>query len=217
MDSDSCTGTRACHATSKIVINIVIALLREHAVDGKLDLAEVERILELISRGTVSLDETFRLQEERCRKDHNRPKGNVGARSNPFQRLAVRPFETLLAGNPPIFPRPLLAHYFEFVEYAMGSEREPMERDCRAVIQALLVVHGNNLTWEHFYSDKRTLKLLHIALKRITHVLSSPEGQKAWHTLMVRPAGDTPAPTIGQTNQLRQALLETHRGLSAGS
>ncbi|MBC7907977.1 MAG: hypothetical protein H7Y60_14700, partial [Rhodospirillaceae bacterium] len=143
------------------------------------------------------------------------PKGNVGARSNPFQRLIVRPFETLLTGDPPGFPRPLLANYFEFIEHAMGQERDAFERDCRAIIQALLVVHGNNLTWDHFYGDTRTLKALHAALKRITHVLSTPEGQKSWHTMLTRPVGDTPAPTIAQTNQLRQALLETHRGLSA--
>ncbi|MBC7952226.1 MAG: hypothetical protein H7Z12_10480 [Rhodospirillaceae bacterium] len=216
MTSDSCSGTRACHSISNSVLNIVMALLREHAVDGKLNLTDVERILTLIGRGTVSLDEAYRLQEERCRKDHSRPKGNVGARSNPFQRLVVRPFESLLAGASPAFPRPLLANYFEFIEHAMGNEREAFERDCRAIIQALLVVHGNNLTWDHFYSDARTLKALHGALKRITHVLSTPEGQKAWHSLLTRPVDTTPAPTIAQTNQLRQALLETHRGLSVG-
>ncbi|MBC7951355.1 MAG: hypothetical protein H7Z12_05960, partial [Rhodospirillaceae bacterium] len=179
----SCSNPRACHATSTIVINIVMALLREHAVDGKLELLDVERILGLIGRGTVALDEAYRLQEERCRKEHSRPKGNVGARSNPFQRLIVRPFETLLAGDPPSFPRPLLANYFEFIDHAMGQERDAFERDCRAIIQALLVVHGNNLTWDHFYSDTRTLKALHGALKHVTHVLSTPGGQKLWHTL----------------------------------
>jgi hypothetical protein len=198
-----------------MVVKVAVALLREHAVDGKLALADVERVLDLIGRGTMSLDEAFRVQEERCTKEHSRPKGNVGARSNPFQRLMVRPFETLLAGNPPVFPRPLLANYFEFLDNAMGTDKEPLERDCRAIIQALLVVHGNNLTWDHFYSDSRTLKLLHGALKRLTHVLSTPEGQKEWHGLMSRPVGDTPAAAVEQSNQLRQALLETHRGLSA--
>lgn len=215
METASCSSTRSCHSISNIVVKILMTVLRDHAVDGKLNLADVERILGLIGRGTVSLDDAFRLQEDRCSKEHSRPKGNVGARSNPFQRLMVRPFETFLAGAPPDFPRPLLANYFEFLEHAMGQERDALERDCRAIIQALLVVHGNNLTWDHFYSDVRTLKLLHIALRRITHVLSTPEGQRMWHSLMGRPAGDVPAPTISQTNQLRQALLETHRGLSA--
>jgi len=216
MNAPTCSGTRSCHAISSIVIDVATALLREHAVDGKLKLSDVEHILALIGRGTMALDVAFRSQEEKCTKEHSRPKGNVGARSNPFQRLMVRPFETLLAGNPPAFPRPLLANYFEFLDQAMGTDKDPMERDCRAIIQALLVVHGNNLTWDHFYSDSRTLKLLHVSLKRMTHVFSTPEGQKAWHTLMTRPVGDTPAPSIGQTNQLRQALLETHRGLSSG-
>jgi len=192
-----------------------MAVLREHAVDGMLRVADVERILGLIGRGTMSLDEAYEAQEERCRKTHSRPKGNVGARSNPFQRLMVRPFEPLLAGEEPVLPRPYLANYFEFVALAMGEERERLERDCRAIIQALLVVHGPNLTWDDFYSDQRTLRLLHHALKLVSHTLASADGQRHWHILMTRPAGDLPAPSIPQTNQVRQALLETHRGLSA--
>lgn len=215
MNAVPCTGTRSCHGISSMVINVVMALMREHAVDGRLALEDAERILALIGRGTVSLDEAFRAQEEKCRKEHSRPKGNVGARSNPFQRLMVRPFESLLTGEVPVFPRPLLANFFEFLDHAMGPERDNCERDCRAIVQALLVVHGNNLTWDHFYSDPRTLKLLHAALKRTTHVLSTPDGQKMWHALLSRPVGDVPAPTVAQTNQLRQSLLETHRGLSA--
>ncbi|MCR6629503.1 MAG: hypothetical protein NVV74_05270 [Magnetospirillum sp.] len=192
-----------------------MAVLREQAVDGRLELAEVERVLMLIGRGTMSLDDAYRVQEERCRKEHSRPRGNVGARSNPFQRLMVRPFESLLAGENPVYPRPFLGNYFAFVNHAMAQERDVVERDCRAIIQALLVVHGNNLTWDHFYSDPRTLRLLHKALRLVTHTLSTADGLQVWHQLMSLPMGDQPAPPQAATNQVRQALLETHRGLSA--
>lgn len=215
MGDQACNGTRACHAISAIVIDIVHALILERAVDGKVDVADLDRLLGLVRRGTVSLDNAYRAQEERCRKDHSKPKGNVGARSNPFQRLIVRPFEHLLFGDPPAFPRPLLANYFEFVEHALGHAKEPLERDCRAIIQALLVVHGNNLTWDHFYSDPRTLKCLHAGLKHLTKMLASAEGQREWHHLMSRPVGETPAATLQQLAQVSKALLETHRGLSA--
>lgn len=215
MDTTSPANVRCCHSISNTVIKVVMAVLREHAVGGQLALEDVERILALVGRGTVALDESFRVQEQRCIKEHSRPKGNVGARSNPFQRLMVRPFESLLVGERPAFPRPLLVNYFQFLIEAMGRDRDELECDCRAIIQALLVVHGNNLTWDHFYSDPRTLKLLHTALRRISQVLSTPVGQTIWNAHLSLPAGSVPAPTVTQTNQLRQALLETHRGLSA--
>jgi hypothetical protein len=210
----ACSGARACHSISAIVIDIVHALLLERAVDGKVDIGDVDRLLGLVRRGTVSLDSAYRLQEDKCRKEHSRPKGNVGARSNPFQRLIVRPFEHLLSGEHPVLARPVLANYFDFIAHALDHEREGLERDCRAIIQALLVVHGNNLTWDHFYSDPRTLKCLHVALKTVIRVLASAEGQRQWHHLMSRPVGDHAA-TLAQLAQISDALLETHRGLSA--
>lgn len=215
MGEQSCSGARACHAISAIVIDIVHALILDRAVDGKVDVADLDRLLGLVRRGTVSLDNAYRAQEDKCRKEHSRPKGNVGARSNPFQRLIVRPFEHLLVGEPPGFPRPLLPNYFDFIEKALGHDREPLERDCRAIIQALLVVHGNNLTWDHFYSDPRTLKALHAALILVVKALASAEGQREWHHLMSRQVGDHPAATLAQLAVVGEALLETHRGLSA--
>lgn len=206
--------SRACHAISAIVITVLRALLHERAAGGQVSVDDIDRILDLIGRGTLVLDNAFELQEEKCRKVHSKPKGNVGARSNPFQRLIVRPFEHLLMGEDS-FPRPYLTNYFEFVEHALAANKESFERDSRAIIQALLVVHGNNLTWDHFYSDARTLRVLHAALKDLTHFLATPQGTKAWGHLMLRPCGDLPAPAIPQINRLRDALLETHRGLAA--
>lgn len=204
-----------CRELAHTVTEIIVALIREHAVDGKVALSDVERIAAMLDRGTMVLDNVFSAHEERCRAFFLKPKGNVGARSNPFQRLMVRPFEHLLTGDPPPFPRPLLANYFEFLEHALGPDREEFERHSRAIVQALLVIHGNNLTWDTFYSDARTVKTLHAALKDITRYLSGPDGQRVWHSCLARSVGDCPAPTIPQMNEIRQVLLETHRGLSA--
>ena len=211
----ACSPGRACHAISNVVLNVATALLREHAVDGTLRLADVERILELIGRGTLSLDGAFRSQEGRCQQVHSRPRGNVGARSNPFQRLMVRPFEHLLAGEAAVFPRPYLVNYFAFVDRALGEEKAEIDQDCRAVIQALLVVYGNNLTWDSFYSDPRTLRLLHKALRSLVHTLHTAAGSRLWDGIMTRPVPGQPPLDPARAEQVRDTLLETHRGLSA--
>lgn len=214
MNAQSCSNPTRCHEVSAIVTTVVRALLHDHAVDGAVSLANIDKILTLVERGTISLDGAFRSLEDRCRKDLSRPKGNVGARSNPFQRLVVRPFEHLLMGEG-AFPRPYLAHYFEFINHVMADRMDEFERHSRSIIQALLVVYGNNLTWDHFYADSRTIKTLHAALKIVTHALATPDGNKAWGHFMHRPAGTLPAPDIPDLTRLREALLQTHRGLSA--
>ncbi|CDL00505.1 conserved protein of unknown function [Magnetospirillum gryphiswaldense MSR-1 v2] len=213
MEQNSCVNNRACHAISSVVLDVVQALLRERSVNGKVDLADVDRLIALVRRGPMSLDPAYAQQEERCRAQHSKPKGNVGARSNPFQRLMVRPLEPLLGQ---VLPRPLLAHYFAFVDVALGpAARDELDRDCRALIQALLVVHGNNLTWDHFYGDSRSTAILRRALAIITSILTQPHGPAMWRNHMGRPVGDTPALQAEPLKTILDCLLQTHHGLAA--
>lgn len=213
MEASACSTNRACHAISGVVLDVVQTMLRELSVDGKVDLAAAERLIGLIRRGPMTLDSAFAAQEEKCRTQHFKPKGNVGARSNPFQRLMVRPLEPLLGD---VLPRPLLPHYFQFVDAALGpAARDELDRDCRALIQALLVVHGNNLTWDHFYGDARSIKILRRALSIIASVLGQPHGPTMWRKHLGRPLGDVPALGAEQLDRILDTLLQTHHGLAA--
>lgn len=213
------TGTPVtrCHQLAGVVSEILLTLLRERAVDGFVSLAEVERVAELLRRGTITLDEALRVHESGCRKEHARPKGDIGARSNPFQRLMVRPFEHLLTGENPIFPRACLTNYFMFVDHAIGARLHAFEERCRAIVQALLVIHGNNLTWEQFYSDPRTVQTLQGALTLVTREFGQPNGQALWHACMVRPVGEVQAPPASCIAEVYKSLVQTHRGLATAS
>lgn len=214
MESKACaTSDRACHAISSVVLDVMQALLRERSVNGKVDLADVERLIGLVRRGPLSLDQAYANQEGRCRLNHAKPKGNVGARSNPFQRLMVRPFEPLLGE---VLPRPALVHYFAFVDRALGpAARDEMERDCRALIQALLVVHGNNLTWDHFYGDARSIRVLRRALTIIAGILDQPHGPALWRNQLSRPTPDGTVLSPAHVDLVLETLLQTHHGLAA--
>ncbi|KIL97904.1 hypothetical protein CCC_00965 [Paramagnetospirillum magnetotacticum MS-1] len=198
-----------------IVTDVIMTLAREKAEDDRVSLHDLERIAALICGGSMVLDAAYIRQEESCRKFHQLPKGNVGARSNPFHRLMVRPFEHLLTGDGMVLQRDYLPNYFEFLGHALEKRLDAFERHCRTIIQALMVVHGNNLTWDQFYADLRTVKTLQGALKLLRAYLEGPEGQRVWHGCMMRPVGDLPQPSVGQVNHIRQVLLETARGLEA--
>ncbi len=216
MDQPSeCTAAIRCHALAATITDLVLTLVRDRAVDGKVALDDIDRIGDLMRRGTITLDEALKAHEDRCRKHLLQPKGNVGARSNPFQRLMVRPFEQLLAGDPAVLARPYLANYFEYLEHAFGKRLDNFERHCRGIIQALLVIHGNNLTWDHFYADPRTVKTLAAALQLMVHSLHTPEGQRIWYGCMARPVGDHPTLPARTIDEVMSMLMHTHRGLSA--
>lgn len=208
MKQEANQNARACQAISTVVLEVVRTLLHDLAVDGKVDIDAVDRLLTLVHRGPVALDAAYGAQEDRCRKIHSRPRGNVGARSNPFQRLMVRPLEPLLGQA---LPRDLLPNYFTFLDQALGPHRATLDSDCRSVIQALLVVHGANLTWDHFYADIRALNILERALAHVRAAADSPAGRELWH----RHLGPTAAHPRVQADTILETLVRTHRGLAA--
>lgn len=125
----------------------------------------------------------------------------------------VRPFETLLEGEPPPFPRAFLRHYFEVIDAAFGAKLGHYEQRAREIFQEMLVVHGNELAWEVFFNDSRSHAVLAHALRRLTHYLDSPVGQWAWLTCMGRVNVDGARPTSEQADLVLKALMETAAGL----
>jgi hypothetical protein len=197
-------------------MDVVLTLARERSEDGRVTLDDLQRVATLVAQGNLLLDEIFSRQQEVCRKEHTKPRGNIGARSNPFQRLMVRPFEHLLAGESAVFQRVYLAHFFEFLEFAFEARLTRFEGHCRAIIQALKVVHGPHLTWETYYADPRTIKTLQGALTVLSAYMSSQEGQRVWLATLIRPTPELPQPSMGQVEQIRRALFDTARGIEAG-
>ena len=211
--SDGATPVR-CHALATVVTDLILALTREQAVDGMVSLADIERIAALVRRGTMTLDSALKAHEERCRKDILKPKGNLGVRSDPFQRLMVQPFEHLLGGKVPILPRPYLTNYFTYIRHVIGKRWDGLEQHCLGIVQALLAIHGNNLTWDHFYDDPRTVQALTAALLLLANNLETPEGRKLWFAVMARPVGNLPKLEATSIDTVMAALLFTSRGLS---
>ena len=125
----------------------------------------------------------------------------------------VRPFETLLNGEPPPYPRPLLGNYFEVLEAAFAEKYAEYDRHSRALLQALLVSHGHNLHWDGFYAEPRVAQILAHALKRLLRFLETPPGQRAWLTAMSRPAASGLRPSAEQVDSVRETLTHTLRGL----
>jgi len=212
--SSACAAKGAkCYQAAAVVSDLLERLLRETARDGMVRVEDAVKILKLISRGTYELDVAFEHQEKKCRGDLAQARDKASSRNNPFRRMMVRPFETLLNGDPPHYPRPLLGNYFEVLESAYTEKYAEYDRTSKALMQALLVAHGHNLQWEAFYAEPRVSQIMAHALKRLLRFLDTPSGQRTWLTTMSRPAPSGLRPSAEQVDSVRETLSHTLRGL----
>ncbi len=212
--SASCAAKGAkCYQAAAIVSDVLERLLRETARDGMVRVEDAVKIMKLVGRGTYELDVAFEHQEKKCRNDLMPSRDKASSRNNPFRRMMVRPFETLLNGDPALYPRPLLGNYFEVLETAYAEKYAEYDRHSRALLQALLVSHGHNLQWDVFYAEPRVSQIMGHALKRLVRFLESPPGQRAWLTTMSRPAATGLRPSAEQVDSVRETLGHTMRGM----
>jgi hypothetical protein len=202
-----------CYQAAAIASELLERLLRETARDGMVKLDDAVKIIRLIGRGTYELDVAFEHQEKKCRADLLPSRDMASSRNNPFRRMMVRPFETLLNGDPAPYPRPLLNNYFEVLETAYGEKYGEYDRHSKALLQGMLVSHGHNLQWDRFYSEPRVAQIMSHAVKRLVRYLESPGGQRSWLTAMSRPAPTGLRPSAEQVDTVQQSLMHTARGL----
>jgi hypothetical protein len=207
---------RGCYAAAGVVSGVLERLLRETSRDGMVRVEDAVKILNLMSRGTYELDVAFDSLEKSCRRRFQPGRGKASSRDNPFRRLMVRPFETLLTGEPPAYPRTFLTNYFEVVEAACGNKYGEYDRHSRAILQSLLVVHGHNLVWDTFYAENRAAQVLAHALRRLLRFLDTPPGQWVWVQAMSKPSPTGARPSAEQTDRIRETLQHTLRGFDLG-
>ena len=203
-----------CYKAAAIVSDVLERLLTEIAKDGVVRLEDAVRIIKLVNTGTYELDIAFERQEAQCFAP-NRDK--VSSRNNPFRRLMVRPFETLLTGDPAPYPRPLLSNYFAVLEIAYGEKISEYDKHCKAFMQAMLIEHGHNLSWDVFYNDPKVMQIMVHALRRFLKFLETPAGQLAWMQFMTRTAPTGHRPSSEQVGIIREALEHSLRGLEVAA
>lgn len=204
---------RPCFEVIALFADVVGVLAEERAKDGMLALDEVKRILEMVRGGLSPLDRALETQEQRCRKAFRPSVRHATSRNDVFRRLMVRPFETLLEGDPPIFPRCFLPNYFEIVEAAFGNKLGHYEQRSREIFQDMLVSHGNDLAWEVFFADPRVRAVMSHGLTRLMTYTESPAGQWAWLNAMSRTNVDGAKPTSEQADLIKTTLATTCKAL----
>lgn len=208
------TPQRPCFEVLGLMSDVVMRLAEERASDGAIRLDELRRIMEMARSAGSPLLRAFEMQEARCRRAFRPAARHATSRNDVFHRLMVRPFETLLEGEPPAFPRCFLANYFELVEAAFADKFKHYDERAREVFQDMLVSHGNDLAWDVFFNDARARAILGHGLSRLVQYVESPAGQWAWLNCMNRTNVDGAKPTPEQAEAVLHTLRVTARALA---
>lgn len=205
---------RQCFDVLALMSDVVMRLAEERASDGSIRLDELRRIFELTRGAGSPLLRAFEAQEVRCRHAFRPAVRHATSRNDVFRRLMVRPFETLLEGEPPAFPRCFLGNYFELVEAAFADKLKHYDDRAREIFQDMLVSHGHDLAWEVFFNDARARAILGHGLTRLVRYVETPAGQWAWLNCMNRDTVGGAKPTPEQAEAVLHTLQATARALA---
>lgn len=152
---------------------LLTGLSQKLAVDGVIRLRELE----------VIVGQLCELPPE----EPIAPPDRMFSRSDPLKRLLVRPFEHLLGGADPTFPRLFLPNYFEAVAAVGGGQWPSQARQCRAILRDLFATHGSALNWDHYYDDPRSAAILARMLAPVAQALATPDRRAVFIATLCQP------------------------------
>ena len=176
----------------------------------------------------VSMDDICRILSDVVKPDHDianilnsrpPPCSQINApsafphRPDPFLRLMVQPFESLLQGDPPLFPRRYLPNYFKVLECAGCDWIDNVRQICIVIHSGLSPTHGIYVDWADYYADPGVRRIQTHSLRNLITYLDRPIGRRLWQGAMQAPIRDGTSPSQEQAQHVWDALHETWRAL----
>lgn len=226
------THVTAGRAAASLVLKVLRGVLGGLAKDGMVSLADIDRAIALIERGTVELDKAYEATHKRSleaaeqsllaiaeaeiaeEKDPGtKQSGRFGMRSDPLHRLLALPLEKMLYAKPPTFERKFLSAYFATARQLIGPQFIAYDSECKSIIQSMLSVYGQKLNWDVVYAEPRTIALMRRTFGAMAGKMSDGKGAETWFERMAQPAADGTRPTEEQIAEARETILTFWRTL----
>jgi len=190
----------------------------EHcAVDGAIKLSDMRRVLDEIVRPDGEIAHILENQPPKCARFIVGQTGSItmDKRSDPFHRLMTWPFEHLLSGRPPVYPRTFLPHYFKILDCSGNEWLNRTRYVCMTLHRTFSNEMGRHFEWEKFFADQRVRHVAVHSLRHLMTFLDEPEGQWLWEHVMLEPDHKGAIPSKEQSEQLLKSLNGTWRMLEA--
>lgn len=195
--------------TADMVISVVRALVAEHEEGGVIPVAEVERILDLASKGPSAFDKIYAEAERTgaVGRDSGRSK-RMSLRESPLLRLLVLPMEPLFESVPAMYERRFVPGYLSAMRRLLGDAAwSELDAASRSAVLALIAARGGPVELEALYRDVGILAVRKRAMAAVKSALSTPRGRLVWDKDAGRAAQDGALPTKAQIDAAREAIF----------
>ena len=226
----------AGRAAASLVLKVLRGVLGSLAKDGMVSLADIDRAISLIERGTLELDRAYEATHKRSldaaeqsllaiaeaeieeekeggKTGGKQGGGRFGMRSDPLHRLLALPLEKMFYATPATFERKWLSAYFATARQLIGPQFIAYDSECKAIIQSMLSVHGQKLNWDTVYVEPRTIALMRRTFGAMAGKMSDGKGADTWFERMAQPAADGTRPSDEQIAEAREVILTFFRTL----
>ncbi|MCC7016471.1 MAG: hypothetical protein IT564_04640 [Rhodospirillales bacterium] len=205
------------HALAETVVMALIDRLRHEAEmrNGRLTLANIERLADDFHNKSAALRQAFELTFEAYARARERAKFAQN-RNYPFDRVLVRRFEHLLACGGGGIPRRVLPGFFMAVEMMLGPQvLEAYQEHCRIIVERIRNAQGGKFAWPDLYADPEAAGLAVDALVAMASYFADYDKRARWFLTVVNghlgpaPANASPEEAAWQLDE------ETFRGFLA--
>jgi hypothetical protein len=200
-----------CKGAGAVAIGIIRTLIREKSENGTIPMTEVERILELVEKGTISLDQAWSAHAAGCLAARETTKPKVGARDNPFGRMLVRPFEWMLFSG--ALDRKTLPSFFAAAKDMLGPKWDEGEKEAKEIVRALLALRGGALTWDDVYGSAEGIRLLTAYVGAIADALDDDGRARRFRAFLKQKTGEGDVMDALQIDELASSIKIAGAGL----
>jgi hypothetical protein len=172
-----------CRHVSGVAVRAMLDLIKEIAVDGKVAVADVDRIAQAILSAGGPLGTVYYQQTRTCEDVFNRI-AIERQRRDPLGRLVVHPITDLL-DTPTGIERRRLPQFLAAVRMMIGEE---VHEQLRARATALATTHrgiDGMIAWDSFHADPEAVLILEQVLVGIAKSFTRFDARRDWFLVVL--------------------------------
>jgi len=205
---------KRCKQIAETVLQVLMGLVGEIAVDGRFGVKDLSRIVEAIQRADGPLPAIYAEAQQQCGIAFHRA-SIEGMRRHHLNRLITEPFAGLV-DRPEGIERNRLGQLFLAIRMMVGEEEH---EEMRLAAEALAEAHRGAdgvVDWEAFHADPEAVLLLESVLVAIANSFRRNDARRDWFLVVLNAnpsaisTGSTAFTPLKPEDRARFAFTESH-------
>lgn len=182
-------GPQHCRTIANYALELVSRLLSEEAAQhgGSVRAQDIDRIIKAVHATPPALWDIYRNSFGLCAADLKDSPSHEYVRHDYFFRLIIGTFshrfpDKVLEGDTfPTLPRNIIKPFDLTLKVLLGEDFMSQSREtCSQVVDEMHQKYGHSFTWQAFYDDERSIRILVTTCAAIARHFKNFENRKTW-------------------------------------